>query len=366
MENINTILNSFRFKGNLTSLEPFGSGHINTTYKAEYNHNGEIYHYIIQKVNLNVFKNIDELMSNIFAVTSYLREKISEAGGNPSRETLHYIKTSDGSLYHKEDSGDCYRAYKFVDDTKAYDSADSAEIFGKSAIAFGKFQKLLSDFPAETLHEIIPNFHNTIWRYENEFLTAVENNAAGRAEECKSEIEFVKNRKSECARLVDLANNGELPIRVTHNDTKLNNVLFDKNSSEAICVIDLDTVMPGLALYDFGDSIRFGANTCAEDEKDTSKVKIDLEYFKAYVKGFLQEAGESLTQKEIDNLAFSAKLMTFECGMRFLTDYLNGDTYFKTKYPEHNLVRARNQFALVADMEAHMDEMEAIVNELNK
>ena len=180
----------------------------------------------------------------------------------------------------------------------------------------------------------------------------------------QAEIQFVKDRKADTHRLSDLAAAGQLPLRVTHNDTKLNNVLFDATAGEAICVIDLDTVMPGLAHYDFGDSIRFGANTAAEDEADLSKVSLDLEYFGAYAKGFLSQAGESLTQTEIDQLAFSAKLMTFECGMRFLTDYLNGDTYFKTAYPEHNLVRARNQFALVADMERKMDQMEALIAEL--
>ena len=177
----------------------------------------------------------------------------------------------------------------------------------------------------------------------------------------QAEIQFIKDRKADTHRLSDLASAGQLPLRVTHNDTKLNNVLFDATAGEAICVIDLDTVMPGLAHYDFGDSIRFGANTAAEDEADLSKVSLDLEYFGAYAKGFLSQAGESLTQTEIDQLAFSAKLMTFECGMRFLTDYLNGDTYFKTAYPEHNLVRARNQFALVADMERKMDQMEALI-----
>lgn len=364
MENLLHILKSFNFKGDLVDCRIFGSGHINTTYIATFNDNGTEKKYIVQKVNTNVFKNIDALMENVFAVTSFLREKIKENGGNPSRETLHYIKTNTGEKYFRDSNDDCYRAYRFVDQSKSCDSVDSAEIFEKSGIAFGKFQKYLSDFPATTLNETIPNFHNTVWRFENEFLPALEADSQGRAKECKDEIAFVMQRRSDCSRLVDLIEAGKLPIRVTHNDTKLNNVMFDENTDDAICVIDLDTIMPGLALYDFGDSIRFGANTCAEDEKDISKVAINLDYFKAYAKGFLSQVGENFNQCEIDNLAFSAKLMTLECGMRFLTDYLNGDTYFKIHYPQHNLDRARNQFALVKDMEDKMDKMEEIVRNL--
>lgn len=364
MDKVNNFLNRFNFKGDFVSIEPFGSGHINSTYIAEFVDEGNTKHYIIQKVNTNVFKNIDELMENVFSVTSFLRKKIAENNGDISRETLHFIKTDEGDLYFRDTDGSCYRAYRFVDNSKCYDSVDSAEKFEKSGVAFGRFQRYLSDFPAATLNETVSNFHNTIWRFENEFLPAVNENKSGRLDSCKTEVDFVMHRADECSRLVNLIDDGKLPLRVTHNDTKLNNVLFDNDSNEAICVIDLDTVMPGLALYDFGDSIRFGANTCAEDEPDTDKVKINLEYFKAYAKGFLSEAGDSLTQCEKDNLAFSAKLMTFECGMRFLTDYLNGDTYFKTAYPNHNLVRAKNQFALVADMEKHMDEMEDIIKAL--
>jgi len=361
MEDIKNILDSFEFKGDFVSCKVFGSGHINTTYLASYNEAGLENKYVLQKVNSNVFKDVDALMDNVFAVTSFLREKIKENGGNPDRETLHYIKTTDGKKYFRDNNGNCYRSYKFVDNSKSCDSVDSAEIFEKSGIAFGKFQKYLSDFPAATLNETIPNFHNTIWRFENEFLPAVETDCNDRTKLCKDEIEFVMKRRSDCSRLVDLIEQGELPIRVTHNDTKLNNVMFDEDTDDAICVIDLDTVMPGLALYDFGDSIRFGANTCAEDEKDISKVALNLEYFTAYAKGFLSQAGDSFNPCEIDNLAFSAKLMTFECGMRFLTDYLNGDTYFKIDYPEHNLVRAKNQFALVKDMEDKMEQMENII-----
>lgn len=362
MDDIKNIFDKFKFRGELISFKPFGSGHINSTYIAEYNENGKIRSYIIQKVNTNVFKNIDDLMGNVFAVTSFLREKIKNEGGNPHRETLHYIKTADGDLYYRDENNNCYRAYRFVDNSKCLESVDCPAVFEKSGVVFGKFQKYLADFPASTLKEIIPNFHNTAWRFENEFLLAVEVDSEDRVKECKKEIEFVLKHRNICSRLTDLADKGEIPVRVTHNDTKLNNVLFDNDTDDAICVIDLDTVMPGLALYDFGDSIRFGANTCAEDEKDVSKVAVNLEYFEAYARGFLSQAGGSLCQTEKDNLAFSALLMTFECGMRFLTDFLNGDTYFKTSYDRHNLVRAENQFALVSDMEKHMDEMEKIIS----
>lgn len=361
MDNIKNVLDNFKIKGKLISVEQFGSGHINSTYIAKYDENGRSSSYVLQRINTNVFKNTDDLMANVFAVTSFLREKIKQNNGNPQRETLNYIKTDNGDLYYSDSDDNCYRVYRFVENSKCCDSVSSTEVFEKSGEAFGRFQKYLSDFPAETLKETILNFHNTIWRYENEFLPAVEADKAQRREHCRDEIDFIMQRKGELSRLTDLAAKGEVPIRVTHNDTKLNNVLFDNDTNEAICVIDLDTVMPGLALYDFGDSIRYGANTCAEDEKDTSKVKINLDYFKAYARGFLSEAGDSFTKAEKENLAFSAKLMTFECAMRFLTDYLNGDTYFKTAYDEHNLVRAKNQIALVADMEKHMAEMEEII-----
>ena len=366
MESISDILGRFSFSGEFVDCKPFGDGHINNTFIATYNDKGEERKYVLQKINTNVFKYVDRLMENIFSVTSYLQKEIRKTGGDEQRETLGFLKTVDGRQYYKDAGGNCYRVYTFVANSVSYNSVDNAELFKQSGIAFGRFQRLLADFPADTLYETLPEFHNTKYRYDNEFLPAVSNDLSGRKNTCQNEIEFVTEREKYCARLVDMIASGELPLRVTHNDTKLNNVLFDIDSGKAFCVIDLDTVMPGLALYDFGDSIRFGANTADEDEKDITKVSIDLEYFKAYADGFLSQAGASFNQAEIDNLAFSALLMTFECGMRFLTDYLNGDTYFKTAYSEHNLVRARNQFALVADMEKHMNEMEAIIADLVK
>lgn len=363
MANINDVISKFQYKGNFVSCEEFGSGHINKTFLVTFDEGDKEQKYILQQLNADVFKNIDGLMNNVFAVTSYLRDIIKQNGGDADRETLHYIKTKDGKKYYTED-GKYYRSYVFVKDSISYNKVDTAEIFKSSGVAFGRFQKMLDGFDADSLTETIPNFHNTAWRYENEFLPAISNNLSNRLDTCLEEIEFVKARKNDTSVLVDLIASGDLPLRVTHNDTKLNNVMFDEKTNECVCVIDLDTVMPGLALYDFGDSIRFGANTADEDERDLDKVNLDLDYFKAYAEGFLSEAGSAFNQCEIDNLAFAAKMMTFECGMRFLTDYLNGDTYFKTEYPEHNLVRARNQFKLVADMEAKMDQMNEIIKSI--
>jgi hypothetical protein len=366
MESIYDVIENFDFDGELVSCKEFGSGHINKTYIATYSNNGAQQKYVVQKVNGSVFKNIDELMDNVFSVTSYLRDEIKKRGGDSDRETLHFIKTKDGKKYFADADGSYYRSYVFVKDSISYDTVENAQLFKSSGVAFGRFQKMLAEFDATSLNETIPHFHDTKWRYDNEFLPAVNADLFCRAASCKDEIEFVKNRQSDTAVLVDLISKGELPLRVTHNDTKLNNVMFDEYTNECVCVIDLDTVMPGLALYDFGDSIRFGANTAEEDETDLSKVGINLDYFKAYAEGFLQEAGQSFNSCEIDNLAFASKVITLECGMRFLTDYLNGDTYFKTSYPEHNLVRAKNQFKLVSDMELHMDEMNDIIKSIVK
>lgn len=356
---IEQVAENFDFKGELISVKEFGSGHINKTYLAKYStENGENT-YVLQQINDNVFKNVEDLMNNVFAVTSYLRKIIEKNGGNPDRETLHYIKTKDGKKLFKTENG-FYRAYIFVEDSVSYDTVDSPEIFKSSGIAFGRFQRMLDGFDADSLVETIPHFHDTFWRYENQFLPAVESNESNRLDTCMDEVEFVKSYADEMSRLTDM----NLPVRVTHNDTKLNNVMFDVNTNECVCVIDLDTVMPGSALYDFGDSIRFGASTALEDEADLDKVEMSLEYFKAYAEGFLSEAGEALTSDEKDNLAFASKLMTLECGMRFLADYINGDTYFKVSYPEHNLVRARNQFKLVSDMDAKMNEMEEIIRNI--
>ncbi|MCD7722703.1 MAG: aminoglycoside phosphotransferase family protein [Clostridiales bacterium] len=362
-KDIENILSNFCCDGALCALETFNKGHINKTYHVCFDDCGAKNEYILQEINCNVFKNVDALMDNIFSVTDFLRKKINEEGGNENRETLHFIKTRNGSKYYTAANGNVYRLYIFVENSVSYDFG-TAELLFQSGMAFGKFQRRLSDFPAENLNETIPDFHNTALRYENEFLPAVANGSLTRKNMCNNEIDFIISRKDKLPRLTKMAAAGALPVRVTHNDTKLNNVIFDKDSGEAICVIDLDTVMPGLLLYDFGDSIRFGANTAAEDEKDLSKVGISLENFEAYARGFLSQASGSLTQAESQNLAFSAWLMTMEVGMRFLTDFLNGDKYFSTAYPEHNLVRAKCQLKLALDMENNMEKMNEIISSI--
>lgn len=320
---------------------------------------GAVQEYVVQKINTNVFKDPDALMQNIVGVTTHLQKKIAARGGDVLRETLNFLPAKDGKYYVCDDVGNCWRCYRHVGGVYTCNTIDSETVFYNAGEAFGAFQNELADYPGETLAETIPNFHNTASRFAD-FERAVKEDAAGRAASVADEIAFVRAREADTHVLVDLLAKGELPVRVTHNDTKLNNILFDEKTNKGICIIDLDTVMPGLALYDFGDSIRFGANTASEDEKDVSKVSLSLPLYEAYTRGYLKSAGKSLTAREIEYLPFSAKLMTFECGMRFLTDYLNGDTYFKIAYPEHNLVRCRTQFALVRDMEQKMDEMRAV------
>ena len=354
---IREAFSAFGRKGEISSVEQLTAGLINATYIVSTDAGEK---YILQKINTFVFKNPDGLMNNIVGVTKHLSDKIEKAGGNPARETLKFIPCEDGKYWHKDAEGGAWRMYIYVDRAHTYNKAENADTLRSAGKSFGRFMKLLADYPADTLYETIVNFHNTPSRYRD-FLEAVEKDTAGRRAEVEKEIAFVTAREADTHRLTDLLAKGELPLRVTHNDTKLNNVLFDDELDESICVIDLDTIMPGLSLYDFGDSIRSGANSAKEDETDLAKIYVDLDLFAGYTDGYLSETAESLNDKEIENLAFGAKLMTFECGIRFLTDYLNGDVYFRTAYEGHNLVRARNQFRLIETMEENMDKMEAIV-----
>ncbi len=361
--NLIEIIKAFPEYGKYKGYKPVTDGHINDTYIVEYEtENDIIVRYLIQRINVNVFKMPVELMENVCGVTSFLREKIEKEGGDPTRETLTVYPAKDGKNYYMAEDGGCWRMYNYVEDTYSINELTNPDDFKSAALSFGNFQNQLADYPIESLHETIPNFHNTPSRFKD-FLEALDKNASGRKDMAKKEIDFVLEREKDCSVITDLLNCGDLPVRVTHNDTKLNNVLFDKKTNKGICVVDLDTVMPGSSLYDFGDSIRFGANTAAEDETDLSKVSLSLEYFKAYVEGYLETAGPSLTENEIKYLPFAAKLLTFECGIRFLGDFINGDVYFKIDYPEHNLVRARTQFKLVEDIEAKYNEMVDIVNE---
>ncbi|MDO4460222.1 MAG: aminoglycoside phosphotransferase family protein [Clostridia bacterium] len=341
-----------------TVPQKYGTGHINYTFLF----NSEGKDYILQRINNNVFKSPESIMKNIAGVTSFLREKIVENGGNPERECLHFLNAEDGRNFYIASDGSYWRVMPFIENSIGYDMAESLEMFRKCGYAFGNFQKMLSDYPADELSEVIPDFHNTPERV-NQLKEAIENNLSGRADTAKAEIEFALSREGDAAELVNMLKAGKIPLRVTHNDTKMSNILCDKDSDLPICVIDLDTVMPGLAAYDFGDSNRAGSSTAAEDEADLSKVNFDLDLYRAYAEGFLEACASEMSDDELYSLSVGAKLMTYECGTRFLADYINGDTYFRTAYPEHNLVRARNQFRLVTCMEDNMEKMHSIVKE---
>ena len=341
---------TFDFGGEVTSVLPYGNGHINDTYAVTCSLAGGSVRFILQRLNPVVFPDRAGLMRNMIAVTGFLRKAVIRDGGDPERECLRLIPLKDGSPYLTDESGDVWRATQFIENTDAYLVAESPEMFASAGEAFGKFMARLGGFDASSLFEVIPRFHDTPDRYAR-FLASLERNAAGRMDEAKDEIAFVRERGEGCSVITDALERGEVPVRVTHNDTKLNNVLIDTATKEAVCVIDLDTVMPGSMLYDFGDAVRVGCSTAKEDERDLSLVDFDLGLFRAFTEGYLAGAGRSVTAAELGLLPDAARLMTFECGMRFLTDFLDGDTYFKTAYPEHNLVRARTQFKLVRTME---------------
>ena len=351
----------FALEGEPVDAKPYGCGHINDTYCVCCRREGKPQRrYILQRVNRHVFKDVPALMDNMIHVTAFLREAVIKSGGDPDRECLTLIPTKTGDFYYTAPDGHYWRAFIFIENAITFQTAEKPEHFYYAGCAFGRFQKLLAEYPSETLNETIPNFHNTASRYRD-FERAVEENASGRAGDCADEIAFIRARQKDTSVLVDMLAAGELPLRVTHNDTKLNNVMLDDVTGKPVCVIDLDTVMPGLSLYDFGDSIRFGSNPAAEDETDLSKVYCDLDLFEEYTKGFLGECGDMLTENEIRMLPFAAKMMTLECGMRFLADHIAGDTYFKIHRDGHNLDRCRTQLKLVADMEQKMDQMSAIV-----
>ena len=353
-------LYAFGFGPQCSYVKPFGEGHINETYAVYMpTEHGDEFAYILQRVNNNVFKDPAGVMENIFGVTEYLRNVVREEGGDPDRETLSCIKTKNGCTYFEDSEGQPWRSYHYISNSVCYQLVEDAEQFYQSGASFGHFLKQLGNYPAASLKETIPDFHNTVKRFEN-FQIALKRDIKNRAVTCKQEIQFVLNRKEDCQVLVGQQEDGRLPIRVTHNDTKLNNILFDADTGKGLCIIDLDTIMPGLAANDFGDSIRFGAATAEEDEKDLDKMHFDISLYELYTKGYLEETRDVLTPEEAESLAWGARLMTLECGMRFLTDYLQGDTYFKTAYPEHNLVRARTQFRLVDEMEQQFEKMKEI------
>lgn len=338
--------------------EPYGNGHINDTYLVSADKK-----YILQRVNDNVFVRPDQMMENILGVTEHIRNKAIENREDAARATLVVLKTLDGAPCFVDSQGLWWRVYEFTQGTLTREFIESPEDFCNCAEAFGRFQEQLADYPADKLYETIKNFHNTPWRFENLCL-AIKKDVMGRAKEVGEEIKFSMDRKDFSCLLENAHKEGRLPLRVTHNDTKLNNILFDEVTGRPVCVIDLDTVMPGYSVNDFGDSIRFGANTASEDETDISKISLNIELFEAYARGFLKGCGGRLTDTEVELLPIGAMMMTFECGIRFLTDYLEGDVYFKTHRPKHNLDRCRNQFALLADMERKLLQMQRIIENL--
>ena len=353
---LSNIIDQFSLDAKAVSCERYGCGHINVTYLVVSESRRR---YILQKINNHVFKDVPALMANIAAVTSYLRQQTADP-----RRVLNLVYTKDGKAYYTHEDESFWRVYDFVEGSICLQAAETPEDFYQSAVAFGAFQQQLADFPAATLSETIPNFHNTADRYRifHEVLAA---DPCGRAKDVQAEIAFALEREEEAGTLVRQLKEGLLPLRVTHNDTKLNNVMLDDQTRTPLCVIDLDTVMPGLSLYDFGDSIRFGAATAAEDEKDLSKMEMSLDLFRSYTRGFLS-ACPGLTEQELKMLPMGAKLMTLECGVRFLTDYIDGDHYFAVHREGQNLDRCRTQFKLVSDMESKWETMAAIVQEEKK
>ncbi len=358
---LDEVLAAFDMGAPVVGAIRFGQGHINDTFVVHTQPEDRCcQRFILQRMSAAAFKRPDQLMENIIGVTEYLGREIERRGGDRDREALRVIRPRNGQPYYTDRDGGAWRLYPFVEETVCYQTAQTPELFAASGRAFGHFQRLLQGYPAQTLHETIPRFHDTEDRLAK-LKAAAAADKLGRAAECRPEIDFMLAREADCSVALQALRDGVLPLRVTHNDTKLNNVLMDKTTGEGVCIIDLDTVMPGLAINDFGDSIRFGANHSAEDETDLSKVQLDVRLFAVYTQAFLEGAGGTLTEKEVEYLPWGAKLMTLECGIRFLTDYLEGDVYFHISREKQNLDRCRTQCKLVRDMEEHWDELAEIV-----
>ncbi len=355
------VVKSFLPSEEVISYRPIGNGHINSTYIVITDKN----QYSLQEINTSIFSNVNGLMSNIDKVTDHIKKKAALRGEDPHRATLNFLpNATTGEMYVMADNH-AYRMYEFIDDVFTIETMEDPTNFYQAGLGFGGFAKELSDFDAGQLVETIVNFHNTSSRYRD-FKRAIEFNYNNRLADIKNEVAFVKARKDFMSLFVNKLENGDLPLRVTHNDTKINNILFDRKTGAPAAVIDLDTVMPGSYLYDFGDAIRSGATHAAEDERDLSLVDFDLNLYEQFAKGYLEACGDSLTPMEIKMLPYASIMLTLECGMRFLTDHLNGDTYFKVHRENHNLDRARTQFKLVDEMEKHIDDMAAIINKYVK
>jgi len=354
------VCRQFQVEGILVDVIPYGGGHINDTLLGVYQTKAGTKRYIHQRINHNVFKQPEKVMENIERVTRYARERIQAAGGNPARETLTLVPAKDGRFYHQTPDGSYWRTYIFIEGAHTFEIAQNLEQVYHAARAFGRFQKLLDDLPGERLHETIPDFHHTRKRFDT-FQQILAVDPVKRAEQVKVEIDFILQREKVASTVVDLLVQGRLPERVTHNDTKLNNVLIDDQTGEGICVIDLDTMMPGSALYDFGDLVRMGTAMAAEDEPDLSRVGVDMRLFGELARGYLDSTRDFLTPTELDLLVFGGHLITFEQAIRFLGDYLNGDVYYKIHRVGQNLDRARTQIKMLAEMERKQEAMEAIV-----
>ncbi|MBQ8207604.1 MAG: aminoglycoside phosphotransferase family protein [Clostridia bacterium] len=358
-QNLYDLLEKFDLKTDVAGVKiaPYGGGHINSTFLVESEPK-----YILQKINTHVFPNPVELMRNIELVTNHLAKKLEKNGEDVTRGTYRVVKAKDGKNFVETENGDFYRVITFIDAISHENIEEPSELY-RAAKTYGKFQKMLADFDADELFEVIPMFHHTPNRMKN-LEKAIAENKSGRLDAVKDDVEFALSYKDRISAVVDGIADGSIPLRVTHNDTKLNNFLFDKETDECVCVIDLDTVMPGSLLYDYGDALRVGASSAAEDETDLEKVNFCIEPFEQFTRGLLESFAHEITERERALLPYSQLLMTFEVGIRFLTDYLDGDVYFKTAYPEHNIDRARNQFKLVRDIDARMDELNALVDKI--
>lgn len=354
-QKIRDILSCYPFSNRVISCERFGNGHINWTYDVKTS-NGD--HFILQRINTYVFRDPAGLMRNVELLTDFMRKKATGL-----QKVLELVPAVNGNSYIVTDDEEYWRVYLFVPNCVCFDSAPTEELFRESGRAFGNFQNMLADFPVESLVETIPDFHNTPARYEA-FEAALAADEKKRSKTCQKEIEGYLSEKKIASFLTDKVKNGEIPLRVTHNDTKINNVMFDKDTLKAVCVVDLDTTMPGISGLDFGDGIRYAGNNSAEDEKDLNKVFLRMDLFRAYAEGFCGVSHEKLTREELMLFPEATKIITLETGLRFLADYLQGDVYFHTDYPEHNLVRARTQLKLAEDMDLKMEEMRNVISEI--